>query len=147
MTISDEWWTAPAEADNGQLIMVTGRDNLDEVRASGKYVYRIEVSSKYDALPDGMPSREDAELMEQADEALKAAFRREKKIGVITGIYTGAGERNWVIYTSNLRVFSSVFNRALQELPALPIVVDAESDPDWEEYRQMRDNTYINPGE
>ena len=127
--------------------MITGRDDIDEVRQSGKYIYRIDVSWKYDAQPDGMPSREDAELMEQADEALKAAFRREKKIGVITGIYTGAGERNWVIYTSNLRVFSSVFNRALQELPALPIVIDAESDPDWEEYRQMRENTYISPGE
>ena len=47
MTISDEWWTAPAEADNGQLIMITGRDDIDEVRQSGKYIYRIDVSWKY----------------------------------------------------------------------------------------------------
>ena len=52
-----------------------------------------------------------------------------------------------MIYTRSLHIFSKIFNRALEELPTIPFVIDAESDPEWEEYRQMRDETYIAPGE
>lgn len=144
MTISDEWWTSPAEAENGNLIMVTGRDRIDNVIESGKYTSRIDVCWRYDALPDGMPTPEAARVMEQVDEALKAAFHKNK-VAVITGIYTGDGRRDWVLYTYNLKVFSNVFNRALQDLPLLPLEITGEEDPDWEEYRHMREETYIPP--
>ena len=146
MKISDEWWTAPAEGTDGRLVIVTGRDDIDDIRTSGKYIYRIDVSWRYNALPAGMPEPADAALMEQVDDALKEAFRKDPA-GVITGIYTGDGERDWVIYTRSLHIFSKIFNRALEELPTIPFVIDAESDPEWEEYRQMRDETYIAPGE
>lgn len=146
MKITDEWWTAPAESESGRLVMVTGRDDLDRVRATGKYTARVEVSWHYNALPDGMPETEDAKLMEQVDEALKRAFRKNT-VGVITGIYTGDGQRDWIIYTYNLRVFSAVFNAALSELPVIPLKIEALDDPDWEEYDRMRDQTYIAPGE
>lgn len=146
MKISDEWWTAPADSADGHLIMVTGRDDLQAVRDSGKYTARVEITWQYNALPDGMPESADAALMAQVDEALKDAFRRND-VGVITGIYTGDGQRDWVIYTRNLKVFSSVFNRALEPLPTVPIVIEALDDPDWQEYDEMRDNTYIAPGE
>lgn len=146
MKLTDEWWTAPAESADGRLVMVTGRDGLDEVMACGKYIYRVEVIWRYDATASGMPGHDDACLMEEVDEALKQTFRKNK-IGIITGIYTGAGERNWVIYTSDLKIFSQVFNRALSSLPTVPVVIEAESDPDWEEYLEMRRTTYIEPGE
>lgn len=146
LKITDEWWTAPAESAGGRLVVVTGRDDMDAVRATGKYIYRIDITWRYNALPDGMPEAADAELMEQTDEALKEAFRKDP-VGVITGIYTGDGERNWVIYTRSLHIFQKVFNRALAELPVIPFVIEAEEDPDWEEYTEMRDNSYISPGE
>ena len=31
LKIPDEWWTAPAESDNGELILVTGRKVTDEI--------------------------------------------------------------------------------------------------------------------
>ena len=110
MKISDEWWTAPAEGTDGRLVIVTGRDDIDDIRTSGKYIYRIDVSWRYNALPDGMPEPADAALMEQVDDALKEAFRKDPA-GVITGIYTGDGERDWVIYTRSLHIFSKIFNR------------------------------------
>ena len=42
--MSDIWWTAPTEAENGNTILVTGRDDVDRFRASGKHVYRVEVT-------------------------------------------------------------------------------------------------------
>jgi hypothetical protein len=52
-----------------------------------------------------------------------------------------------VLYTKNLKVFGIVFNRALQELPTVPLVIDASSDPNWDEYKEMRDISYIPDGE
>ena len=44
LKISDEWWSAPAESESGELIIVTGRRDMDNVIAFGKYKYRVEVS-------------------------------------------------------------------------------------------------------
>lgn len=142
--MSDIWWTAPTEAENGNTILVTGRDDVDRFRASGKHVYRVEVTWRYDG--GGMPGRAEAELMEQATDALQAALRRDK-VAVMTGIYTGDGQRDWVFYTKSLPVFNTILNRALADLPALPIVIEAYSDPDWAEYSEMRSATYIPPSD
>lgn len=61
----------------------------------------------------------------------------------LTGIYTGEGRRDWIFYTCSLNIFGRVFNRALEALPLLPLRMEAAEDPEWEEYREMRANTYI----
>lgn len=146
MKIPDRWWTAPAQAESGRTVIVTGRDRLDPIRDKGTYSSRIEITWKYDAKPDGMPSDEDAELMGEATDAMKAAFDADP-VAVMTGIYTGDGERDWIFYTRNLRVFGFVLNKALSELPTIPIVIEAYSDPEWEEYDNMREQSYIPPDE
>lgn len=140
--MKERWWSAPAEGDSGRTVIVTGRDYMDEIIAKGKFPYRITVSWDYSALPSGMPEDADALLMEQATEALMKEFKRDKA-AYMTGIYTGDGRRDWVFYTGNLNIFNKVFNRALAEVDPMPLVIEAESDPEWEEYREMREATYI----
>lgn len=123
-------------------MIVTGRDCIDEYRESGKYNYRIDVTWNYNALPDGMPEEDDAALMEKATDALLESFKKDR-VAVMTGIYTGDGKRDWVFYTKNLKIFSLVFNKALSELPTIPIVIEAEEDKDWEEYLHVREETYV----
>ena len=144
MKIPDKWWTAPAEGADGKTVIVTGLDGVDALRDSGKYRYRLDVSWDYQSDAAGMPCDADAELMGRATEALIAAFRKSKA-AVLTGIYTGDGRRDWIFYCLNLKVFSSVFNRALEPLPPMPLTIDATEDPDWEEYANMRELTYIDP--
>ena len=142
MRHTDKWWSYPAVGDGGKTVIVTGRDKIDDFRESGKYRYRIDVTWSYNALPDGMPEEDDAKLMEEATDALLAAFKKDQ-VAVMTGIYTGDGKRDWVFYTKNLKIFSIVFNKALESLPTIPIVIDAEEDADWEEYTHMREETYV----
>ena len=63
----------------------------------------------------------------------------------MTGIYTGDGRRDWIFYTKNLKIFSVVFNKALEPLDQMPLEIEAEEDGDWSEYREMRDMTYVPP--
>lgn len=128
-----DWWTAPAESDSGELVMVSGRRDVQRFRDNPRFSIRVEVTWRYDGA---MPGRETAELMEQAQQALQEAFSRDP-VAVLTGIYTGAGERNWVFYTTSTNIFGRKLNEALALLPELPLSIYAENDPEWEEYREM----------
>ncbi len=142
--MKERWWSAPTEAENGRTIIVTGRDYMDEIISKGKFIYRVTVSWEYNSLPSGMPEDEDAKLMEEATDSLMQEFKKDK-VAYLTGIYTGDGRRDWVFYTQNLNIFGRVFNRALASLPQMPLLIEAESDPDWAEYREMREISYIAP--
>lgn len=142
MAMKERWWSTPAEGDGGRTVIVTGRDYMDEVIAGGKYQYRVDVSWNYAPGADGMPTDADARQMELATDALLAAFKKDK-VAYLTGIYTGDGRRDWVFYTKNLNIFGKVFNKALEELDTMPLVIEAESDPEWEEYHEMCAATYI----
>ena len=146
MKIKDEWWTAPTEADNGLTIMVTGRDGVEEAMTSGKFNDRVEITWRYNAGSDGMPVADDSKLIGEVDEALREAFRKEKAC-ILTGVYTGDGRRDWIVYTKNPRIFNAVLNKALAGFPLLPLELYAEKDAGWAEYQEMRSLTYIAPGD
>ncbi|MDE6287730.1 MAG: DUF695 domain-containing protein, partial [Muribaculaceae bacterium] len=60
-------------------------------------------------------------------------------VAVMTGIFTGAGERTWVFYTLSTAIFQKKFNQALADLPLLPLEITAENDPYWEAYDEMKE--------
>lgn len=136
LRISNDWWTAPAQGENGNLILVTGRRAMDNVIETGLYRFRIEVTWRYQGDNKGLPVFADSSIMEQVTDALTDCFDRDP-IAVLTGIYTGDNERNWVFYTRSLNIFQRKFNEALTPFPALPLQFEAEEDPDWQEYREM----------
>ena len=80
--------------------------------------------------------------MEEATDAMMAEFKRDKT-AYLTGIYTGNGRRDWIFYASNLNIFGKVFNRALESVDPMPLMIEAEEDPDWEEYKEMREISYV----
>ena len=112
LKVSDEWWTCPAEAENGKLIMVTGRANMEEIIATGKYNTRVEITWKYIVDKDGMPDVATSSLMEEVQDALQADFMKDP-VAVLTGIYTGNGERTWVFYVMSVKIFERKFNEDL----------------------------------
>ena len=76
--------------------------------------------------------------MEDVQEAMVAEFKKDP-VAVLTGIYTGDGERNWVFYTLSTHIFGRKINEILAPFDLLPISIYTENDPDWEEYSQMKE--------
>ena len=138
LKIGNEWWTSPTESETGALIMVTGRQGVEPVIATGKYNDRIEITWKYTPDKNGMPDFKTSSLMEQVTDALNNALTKDSA-AVMTGIYTGDSERNWVFYTLNPKKFQYMLNDALKDFELLPITLYAEKDPEWNEYREMKD--------
>lgn len=134
----DDWLTMPATDDNGKTIIVTGRLDVAKYRARERNNIRVEVTLPYKSAGElGFPDEKEAELLEKITEAFNEALKG-KNTALLTGIYTGAGERNWVFYTFSTEVFGSFLNRVLAPFPTLPLKIYAENDPDWAEYDEMR---------
>ncbi|MBR5825311.1 MAG: DUF695 domain-containing protein, partial [Paludibacteraceae bacterium] len=87
MKLTDNWFSTMAEADNEMPIFISGRDDLDEFRLSGKFKERVEIYWKYESHHNGMPSDADGELMEQVLDALRNSVEKDK-LAILTGIYT-----------------------------------------------------------
>jgi len=136
MKLSDNWFSSVAEADNGCPIFISGRDDINEFRLSEKFKERVEIYWGYAATPKGMPSEEEATLMEEVQTALKDAFEKDK-LAILTGIYTGNSERTLVFYTRTSRVFGERLNETLATFDKLPITLYVENDATWNEYQEM----------
>ncbi|MDE6416754.1 MAG: DUF695 domain-containing protein [Duncaniella sp.] len=130
------WWTAPAEADNGRLVMVSGRTDVEKFRSNPRFNIRIEVAWPYQGDASGMPDDALSRQMEQVQDALQEAFRKDP-VAVLTGVFTGDDERTWVFYTLSTHIFGRKLNEALADMPLLPLKISAENDPEWLAYDEM----------
>lgn len=136
MKLTDNWFSTMTIADNELPIFISGREDLDEFRLSGKFKERVEIYWKYDSNHNGMPSDAEGELMEQVIDSLRNAVEKDK-LAILTGIYTGNNERTLVFYTRTSRVFGERLNDALAEFPQLPITLYVEIDPEWNEQQEL----------
>lgn len=136
MRLGDDWFTALSQADNGQLVFVTGRLHLDAFRQTGALKVRVEIVWPYQPDAEGMPDGTDAELITEVEPLLRRTMERDK-LAILTGNYTGAGHKHWVWYTRHLPSFGKRLNECLAPFPTLPLQIHCEEDPDWEEYLDM----------
>ena len=137
MKLSDNWFTTVTESDNGAVMFVGGRDEVDAFMESGKLRERVEITWPYESDAQGMPTEEESMRMEAPQEALRKAMEKDK-LAILTGVYTGDGARTWVFYTRNIPAFGERLNQALAPFEQLPITIYTEKDAEWNEYREMR---------
>lgn len=143
MAQENNWWTTPTESENGRLIMVTGRRDVDKFRNNPRFNIRIEITWKYNGDASGMPDFKTSSLMEQVQDAIEREFSKDP-VAVLTGVYTGDNERNWIFYSLSTHIFGRKINEALATFEILPITIYCENDPDWNEYNEMKDLSEIN---
>lgn len=116
--------------------MVTGREDVKHFRENPRFSIRAEITWKYEADASGMPDKVTAALMDDVDTALRAAFDKDP-VAVLTGIFTGDGQRDWIFYTLSTHIFGRKVNEALAPFDLLPITIYTENDPRWEQYDEM----------
>ena len=136
MKVTEEWFSTMGETDGSAPMFITGRDNIDEFRLSGKFKERVEVRWNYTPQHNRMPSEVEGELMEEVQLLLQKRMEKDK-LAILTGVYTGDGERTLVFYTRTSKVFGERLNEALMGYDLLPISLYVEIDPEWYEYQEM----------
>lgn len=137
MQLTDNWFTALSENEDGTYTFISGRSGIENFIDSGKMKERLEITWTYTPDEKGLPANDsEAELMEEVEEKLRAVMEKDK-LAILTGIYTGQGQRIWVYIARNTAAFGERLNTALQVYPQLPIHIYAEKDPDNQEYKEL----------
>ena len=114
--------------------MVTGRRDVGYFRITRVIQYVLKSHGHTVEIVPVCPLLADSSLMEQVQESLNAVFDKDP-IAVLTGIYTGDGQRNWIFYTLSTHIFQKKINEALEEYPLLPLEISSHNDPGWEVIR------------
>ncbi|MDY6122781.1 MAG: DUF695 domain-containing protein [Porphyromonas sp.] len=136
MRLTDEWFSTLSADDNGQSVFVNGRLGLDEFRLSRKFKIRIELALNYEADTTGMPTKKAMRLIEQIEQPLRETMERDK-LAILTGNHLGAGKKYWIFYTRTERVFQERLNEVLEPFDLLPLDIECDADPNWDEYADM----------
>lgn len=137
MVLTDNWFTALSENEDGTITFISGRTNIDEFVKSRKLRERLEIVWNYKADEKGLPADDaEAQLMEEVGDKLRAAMEKDK-LAIVTGVYTGQGKRETNFICRNIAAFGERLNQTLSTYPQLPIVVNAYDDPDNEEYQGL----------
>ena len=137
MVLTDDWFTALSENEDGTYTFISGRSNIEEFVKSRKLRERLEIIWTYKADEKGLPADDaEAQLMEEVGDKLRAAMEKDK-LAIVTGIYTGQGKRETNFICRNIAAFGERLNQTLGSYPQLPIVVNAYDDPDNEEYQGL----------
>ncbi len=138
MKLTDNWQTTVLEDENGAIVILNARLDLQEFKESGKMKYCISISYPYEAIQKGMPEKEDEEIISQVDQLLRRAMEKDK-LAILSSSSLGAGEKHWVFYARTEKVFFERLNEVLEPLPLLPLKFECVIDPEWEEYAEMLD--------
>ncbi|MBP5717321.1 MAG: DUF695 domain-containing protein [Bacteroidales bacterium] len=139
MVLTDNWFTALSDNEDGTFTFISGRTNIEAFVQSGKLRERMEVVWTYKADDKGLPADDaEATLMEEVGDKLRAAMEKDK-LAIVTGIYTGQGQREINFICRNIEAFGARLNETLANYPQLPIVVNAYDDPENEEYKELLD--------
>ena len=136
MVLTDTWFSAVAETEKQSPVFIAGRDKIEGFIKSGKFKERMEIYWKYKAQHNGMPSNEDSILIDEVTTLLRTSMEKDK-LAILTGIYTGDGERTLVFYCRTARVVGERLNECLASYPMLPLELYVEADADWNEYYEM----------
>lgn len=135
MRLTQEWFHTIAEDEEGRSVYLNGRTHLTPFLESGKYPYRIEVRYRF-VSDKGFPEGNDLEYIEKVDELLPEGMEKDK-MAILTGNHLTAEYKIWVFYSRTDQVFFERLNTILSPFPQLPLEFVLESDPEWDEYRDM----------
>lgn len=139
MVLTDNWFTALSDNEDGTFTFISGRTGIEAFVDSHKFPQRIEVTWTYSADEKGLPvNDQEAEQMEEVGDLLRQKMEKDK-LAILTGVYTGQGQRIHVFIARNVEAFGRRLNEALADFPQLPLSLYVEHDPDNQEYHEMQE--------
>ncbi len=96
----------------------------------------------YETNSSGMPSNATSERTKIFEDRLVPALE-DTDDGVLVGVVTWKGTREWIFYVKSIDVFSDALHFMPQEEEPYPISIETENDPEWKYYFEGNFQTII----
>ena len=133
---SDAWSIAKGKNPEKPTVL-RFRPSLKAFLGSESYPRRLAVVWRFES-PDssGMPSETQSSDMKDFEDLLIEALDPDR-LAVLAFIFTSNGTREWHFYLSDVSEVGIRINKALSSVPKLPIDLNVEDDPNWDELRDV----------
>ena len=129
-------WLVTESKQHDKLLLLKVRKEIPSYALPSKYPNAIEMHWKYTPDPLGMPAEKVVTQIAKFEAAVDPI--QGDHIGYVMMIVTGSGERTWLWYVAEPRIFAAALNRLIPGHP-FPITLNAgANEPDWKTYRAMR---------
>lgn len=113
------------------------RPQLEQFIGDRRYPKRLSVFWSYEAdNSSGMPSDAQSAELGAFEDAITAALDPDR-IGILAFVFTCSGQREWHFYVSDIDQVGARINLALADQPGLPIELQVEDDPEWDEFKNV----------
>ena len=113
------------------------RPSLKDALGDANYPQRLMIVWQYEPVnASGMPSDTQSADMKDFEDMLIEALDPDR-LAVLAFVFTTAGSREWHFYLSDVSEVGIRINKALANIPQLPIELTIEHDPEWDELRQV----------
>ena len=131
---SDAWNIAEAMSQ-GKPLLLRYRPGLEVLLGDARYPKVLSIAWSYEETnSSGMPNDAQTEEMRDLEDSLQSCLDRDRT-AVLAFVRTGSGIRTWYYYVSDVAEIGERINQVLD--PGLPIQLTVESDPEWQELRNV----------
>jgi Family of unknown function (DUF695) len=133
-------WSVATAMDGEMPLIIRFRSQPPAGINKTNYQDMIAITWQYEADEEssGMPGEAEKERMDELEDLLMPALE-SAKVAFLTVIVTGNGVREWQWYSRSAEALIDTMNKCLGSLPAFPISISAQKDPDWATYQQFLD--------
>ena len=126
------WNIAEGESE-GMPRLIRYRPDLESHIGDSNYPKRLVIIWDYEIdNTSGMPSEQLSEEMKSFEDALVGTLDPDR-LAVLTFVLTNAGSREWHYYVNDVQEAGNRINSALSEFAKLPLHLQVEDDPNWEQ--------------
>jgi hypothetical protein len=113
------------------------RPSLEAFLGDENYPRRLAIIWKFEAVDaSGMPSDTQSADMKDFENLLIEALDPDR-LAILAFVFTSAGSREWHFYLSDVSEVGIRINQTLASVPKLPIELNVEDDPNWDELREV----------
>jgi hypothetical protein len=126
-------WNIAEGSSDGKPRLIRYRVDLAPFIGNYDYQQRLVIIWDYESdNSNGMPTDEQSDLMKSFENALVDSLDIDR-LAVLAFVLTFDGSREWHFYVREIEEVGIRINGALAEYPKLPIHLQVESDPEWEQ--------------
>ena len=129
------WFNYRFNDEEGNVVFLRGKDDLDKFISSGEYSQRLEIAYRFKGNEKTMlPDETTLGRMDNLEHKFEKEFAREGK-AVLALSFTGKNRRVWYVYTSDVHSAIVAINMAANVETELDIIHD--TDENWAFYKNF----------